>query len=316
MSRHLTDRSIDHVLLERGEVANSWRDGTVGLASSAHAELAKPAARLCLRRRRPGRLHEHVRGRRLSADAMPIIVRAPVQTGTRVTRVSQDRRRLRGDDRPGAWRCQTLVIASGACNIATVPSLADGLPRIDRQPHADGLPQSGGVAGRRRDDRRRLGDRRAACRARFRPRAATSCSSAGEHVRVPRVYRGRDIKWWMDVIGAMDMRYDEVDDLKRARGLPSLQLIGTPERALDRSEQPAPSGVEIVGRLVGLRDGKAQFSGSLAKSVRAGRSEDEPAADKHRRVGVRKRAGRQLSPRHAAIEPTDIGTQMPGSAST
>jgi acyl dehydratase len=25
MSRHLRDRSIDHVLLERGEVANSWR---------------------------------------------------------------------------------------------------------------------------------------------------------------------------------------------------------------------------------------------------------------------------------------------------
>ena len=24
MSRHLADRAIDHVLLERGEVANSW----------------------------------------------------------------------------------------------------------------------------------------------------------------------------------------------------------------------------------------------------------------------------------------------------
>ena len=47
---------------------------------------------------------------------------------------------------------------------------------------------------------------------------------------MPRVYRGRDIKWWMEVIGAMDVRYDEVDDLERARRLPSLQLIGRPER--------------------------------------------------------------------------------------
>ena len=47
---------------------------------------------------------------------------------------------------------------------------------------------------------------------------------------MPRVYRGRDIKWWMEVIGAMDVRYDEVDDLERARRLPSLQLIGSPER--------------------------------------------------------------------------------------
>jgi putative flavoprotein involved in K+ transport len=88
--------------------------------------------------------------------------------------------------------------------------------------------------------------------------------STGEHVRLPRVYRGHDIKWWMDVIGAMDMRYDEVDDLKRARGLPSLQLIGTPERrSIDLNSLQA-AGVETVGRLVGLHDGKVQFSGSLA----------------------------------------------------
>ena len=53
----------------------------------------------------------------------------------------------------------------------------------------------------------------------------------GEHVRLPRVYRGRDITWWMDAMGMMDVRYDEIDDLERARRLPSLQLIGTPERA-------------------------------------------------------------------------------------
>jgi len=88
--------------------------------------------------------------------------------------------------------------------------------------------------------------------------------SAGEHVRLPRIYRGRDIKGWMDVIGAMDVRYDEVDDLDRARRLPSLQLIGTPERETIDLNSLRKLGVEIVGRLVGLRDGEAQFSGSLA----------------------------------------------------
>ena len=48
MSKHLTDRSIDHVLLERGEVAQLVADGTLGLASPADAELAKPPSRLCL----------------------------------------------------------------------------------------------------------------------------------------------------------------------------------------------------------------------------------------------------------------------------
>jgi putative flavoprotein involved in K+ transport len=88
--------------------------------------------------------------------------------------------------------------------------------------------------------------------------------SAGEHVRVPRVYRGRDIKWWMDAIGTMDVRYDAVDDLDRARRLPSLQLIGTPERVTIDLDSLRKAGVEIVGRLVGVHDGRVQFSGSLA----------------------------------------------------
>ena len=54
--------------------------------------------------------------------------------------------------------------------------------------------------------------------------------AVGEHVRMPRTYRGRDIFWWMEAAGMLDERYDEVDDLVRARHLPSPQLIGTPER--------------------------------------------------------------------------------------
>ena len=55
--------------------------------------------------------------------------------------------------------------------------------------------------------------------------------SVGEHVRLPRTYRGRDVLWWMDASGVWNQRYDEIDDLTRARRLPSPQLVGTPERA-------------------------------------------------------------------------------------
>jgi putative flavoprotein involved in K+ transport len=68
----------------------------------------------------------------------------------------------------------------------------------------------------------------------------------------------------MDAIGAMDVRYDAIEDIERARRLPSLQLIGTPERVTVDLNSLRKAGVELVGRLVGLRDGKAQFSGSLA----------------------------------------------------
>ena len=41
--------------------------------------------------------------------------------------------------------------------------------------------------------------------------------SVGEHVRLPRTYRGRDVLWWMDASGVWDQRYDEIDDIVRAR---------------------------------------------------------------------------------------------------
>jgi putative flavoprotein involved in K+ transport len=186
-----------------------------------------------------------------------------VQTGTRVTRVVKTDDGYEVTTDRGGWRCKALVIASGACNIAGVPKLAEGLPRsilsltpMDYRSPAQ-LPDGGvmivgaSATGVQLANEIQASGRRVVL-------------SAGEHVRVPRVYRGRDIKWWMDVTGAMDLRYDEVDDIKRARGLPSLQLVGTPERRSIDLNSLRAGGVEIVGRLVGLHDGKAQFSGALA----------------------------------------------------
>ena len=87
--------------------------------------------------------------------------------------------------------------------------------------------------------------------------------SVGEHVRLPRTYRGKDVLWWMDASGIWNQRYDEIDDLTRARKLPSPQLVGTPERATLDLNSLSEAGVQIVGRLAAMRDGRALFSGGL-----------------------------------------------------
>ena len=87
--------------------------------------------------------------------------------------------------------------------------------------------------------------------------------SVGEHVRLPRTYRGRDVLWWMDASGVWDQRYDEVEDLQRARRLPSPQLVGTPERTTLDLNALSAMGVDLVGRLATVRDGRALFSGGL-----------------------------------------------------
>jgi putative flavoprotein involved in K+ transport len=86
--------------------------------------------------------------------------------------------------------------------------------------------------------------------------------AVGEHVRMPRTYRGKDILWWMDAAGLLDERYDQVPDLIRARNLPSMQLVGAPGRTVDLNSLRR-LGVRLVGKLAGIRDGTALFSGAL-----------------------------------------------------
>lgn len=69
--------------------------------------------------------------------------------------------------------------------------------------------------------------------------------------------------WWLDATGILDEGYDEVDDVTRVRRLPSFQVVGTPERSSLDLNVLADRGVQIVGRLAGVRDGVALLSGSL-----------------------------------------------------
>ncbi|WP_346360554.1 NAD(P)-binding domain-containing protein [Bosea sp. (in: a-proteobacteria)] len=262
MSKHLTARSIDHVVLERGEVANSWRterwDSLRLLTPNWQSRL-------------PGYAYagDDPDGYMTMPDVVGFLERyaelslAPVVTGTRVTRARQQDGGYELATSQGIWRCRTLVIASGACNLASIPSLEAGLPRkvtslTPLQYRRPDLLPDGGVmiVGASASGVQLAREIQATGR--------RVVLSVGEHVRMPRTYRGRDIQWWMDAIGAMDVRYDVVEDIERARRLPSLQLIGTPERVTVDLNGLRKTGVELVGRLVGLRDGKAQFSGSLA----------------------------------------------------
>ena len=88
--------------------------------------------------------------------------------------------------------------------------------------------------------------------------------AVGGHVRVPASYRGMDIMWWLDAVGVLDERYDEVDDIVRARSLPSFQLVGSPDPVDDRPQRPpgATASSWSAGSPAS-RDGTAQFSGSL-----------------------------------------------------
>jgi len=190
------------------------------------------------------------------------VSRAPVRTGVNVTSVrrADDGYRVLTSD--GEIACRTVVIASGACNRPSVPPLRDGVPAAVEQLTPFGYRDPGQVpdGGVLVVGASATGVQLAA---ELRRSGRPVTLSVGEHLRLPRTYRGRDVLWWMDASGVWDQRYDEVEDLTRARRLPSPQLVGTPERTALDLNALAAMGVELVGRWAAVRDGRALFSGGL-----------------------------------------------------
>jgi putative flavoprotein involved in K+ transport len=265
MSHCLTDRGIDHVILERGEVANSWRrerwDSLRLLTPNWQSRL-------------PGQSYtgpdpdgymsmpEVIR----FIDSYADTISAPIETETTVRSVTPSGDGYLVETNRGSWKCLTVVVASGAFSTPMVPALCEALPKSIRSvtpkeyrnPNdldAGGVLVVGASATglQLADEIQRSG------------REVTI--AVGGHVRMPRLYRGLDIQWWMDAAGVLNEGLEDIDDIIRARRIPSPQLIGTPDRATLDFNALTDRGVRLVGRLSGLRDGVAQFSGSLRNAV-------------------------------------------------
>ena len=265
MSRQLTERSIEHVVLERGEVANSWRT-----ERWPSLRLLTPNWQTTL----PGYAYEgdDPDGFMTAGDVAETIgkyavtVDAPVQTSTTVTAVRASTAGFEVVSDQGTWRAKTVVLANGACNVATLPACAEGVPssiasltpQTYRGP--DGLDDGGVLVVGASSTGVQLADEIARS-----GRAVTL--AAGEQVRMPRRYKDRDIFWWMDAAGVLDEHYSEIDDITRARHVPSPQLVGTPESTDLNLNVLQSHGVRIVGRIGRITGGVAAFAGSLPNVV-------------------------------------------------
>ena len=261
MSHRLSRLAIEHVVLERGEIANSWRHerwNSLRLLTpnwqsrlpDCSYEGADPDGFMTM---------PEVIGF-ITAYAKRIA--APVRTGVTVTSVVASDDGYRVETNRGAWRCRAVVVASGAHGLPTLPAFAAAVPdslntlTARDYRHPGQLDDRGVLVVGASATGLQLADEIARS-----GRPVTLC--VGEHIRMLRTYRGLDVQRWLDVLGILDERYDAVDDIVRVRRVPSPQLIGSPDRATLDLNALTERGVTLVGRLVGIHDGEAQFSGSL-----------------------------------------------------
>jgi putative flavoprotein involved in K+ transport len=267
MSRCLTDRGIDHLVFERGRIAERWRserwDSLRLLTPNWQSRL-------------PGFGYDGP-----DPDGfmtMPEVVRfferyatsfgAPVREGISVTSVTRDGCGFRIDTDRGAWRARTVVVATGHSDRPFVPPMASRMPpevaqivpshyRRPSDLREGGVLVVGASASgiQLADEIHRSG------------RPVTI--AVGRHTRVPRIYRGHDVLWWLDQMGLFDETLDRMYDATISKEQPSLQLVGDPRRLTLDLNSLADLGVRVVGRLLDVKSGEAWFNDDLVATTAA-----------------------------------------------
>lgn len=266
MSHQLTGAGIDHVLLERGEVGHSWRTerwdslrlltpNWMTALPGAPYEGDEPDGYMTA-----GETVATLEAYRRSFDP-------PLHTGVEVEATRRDDAGFEVRTTEGSWRCDAVVAATGGSSEPRVPVFASDLPQTLQQLSALSYRRPAQIDDRGRvlvvgasasgvqiaDELRRAG------------RDVTI--SVGEHIRLPRSYRGCDIYWWLDRIGQLDELWSEVEDLERARRHASVQVVGGRDRREVDLASLQDLGVQLVGRLMAVRGATALCSGGLGSLV-------------------------------------------------
>ncbi|GAB2184315.1 NAD(P)-binding domain-containing protein [Roseibium sp. LAB1] len=265
MSHCLTERSEQHVVLERGEVGNSWAHERWDNLAMQSPNWQSRLPGYCYDGPDP---HGYMTMPEVLAYLKSYAVQsaAPVEAGVTVTSVTRSNAQFVVTTDKGVWHAANVVIATGACNRPAVPVFAKEVPRDITQisplsyRNPSELPAGGVLVVGASATGVQLA---AEIRASGRP----VILATGNHIRMPRHYLGHDIAWLMEQSGLFSTTLDNIDDITRARSLPSLQLVGDRLRRFLDLNALQGMGVEIAGRLVGCHEGTLQFSGALANAI-------------------------------------------------
>lgn len=270
VSHELSTRGVDHVVLDRGRTAESWRSrrwDSLRLLSPAWATRLPglPPARDPDAFLTAGELVD-VLDRYAAAAAAPVVEHADVLS----VRRCDDRYRVVST--AGTWTASAVVLATGDAAVPAVPAAGRHLPRDVHQLASDTyrrpsqLPDGGVLVVGASASGVQLADELAAA-------GREVVLAVGGHTRMVRTYRGVDVYWWMQRLGSLDRSIDTMADHAAALSEPSPQLAGhgpSARRARDLSLPAlAARGVRLTGRVTGASNRRVFLADDLPHTTAA-----------------------------------------------
>lgn len=261
MSHQLKQRGRPHLVLERHRIAERWRsERWEGL----RFQFPNWSVRL------PDFPFPHDDPDGFSTvgdivrfiDAYAAFVAPPIRCGVEATALRSHGSVFRVETSTGAIDADNIVVATGPYQRALIPDLLanSGIFQVhasryrapQQLPDGAVLIVGAGASGAQIAEELLLAGRRVFL-------------SVGQHRRMPRRYRGRDLIWWLDQMGL-----DRVPVEKRGPPQP-LPLITGAEggHTIDFRDFMA-RGVTLLGRAETVRDGVMVFSDDLAASLAEG----------------------------------------------
>ena len=264
-SYYLVSEGINHTVLERGVLADSWAqrrwDSFTLVTPNWTIRLPDAEYRGPDRDGFMGRdeFTAHLAGwaRRFGA---------PVRMGVTATGLGRGRNdRLRVDTTEGPLEAPVVVVATGTMQAPRRPAFADSIPpriqQFDAETYRNPLDigpgtvlvvGSGQTGGQITDDLW-LSDRR----------VLLSTGGAG---RVPRRYRGRDCVAWLTKLGYFDRTPDMLESAAH-RFRAEVQASGRDGGRTISLHRFRRDGVELVGKLTAVDGEKAYFANDLYENI-------------------------------------------------
>ena len=264
MSRHLGERGVPYLVLERGRIAESWRSGRwdslVANGPAWHDRFPDMEF--------PGFDPDGFPTKEVVADyfaAYAEKIAAPIRCGVEVSAVRKNEGRagFTAETSDGVIEADYVVAATGPFQRPVMPAIVPGDAGI-QQIHSNAyrnpgqLPEGGvlvvgaGSSGVQIADELQRAGRHVYL-------------SVGPHDRPPRSYRGRDYVWWLGVLGKWDQQTPEA-------GAEHVTISVTGARGGHTVDfrRLAAQGVTLVGVTRSFDDGVMRFAPDLAENIARG----------------------------------------------